>query len=49
MLFLQADEKGEILEREIQTLLSGSGGLETTSNSSSFVSEHSISFTKDEA
>jgi len=45
----KADEKGEILELEIQTLISGSHGLETSSTSSSIVSEQNISMTKDEA
>ena len=45
----QADEKGEILELEIQTLISGSHGLETSSTSSSIVSEQNISMAKEEA
>ena len=32
--YFQADEKGEILEREIETLLSGSSGIEKGSSSS---------------
>ena len=34
----QADEKGEILEREIQTLISGRSDLETSSNSEQIIS-----------